>query len=203
MRISDLGLALHVPDRQVVKGRVGTVGYMAPEVIKNERYSYSVDWWGLGCIIYEMIEGQPPFRNRKEKVKRDEVEKRILEGQFKFSDKFSEDAKDITKQFLERSPSKRLGVKEEKWVTAKKHPYFESIDWIFLEAGSAKPPFTPDPHAVYAKDVLDIEQFSTVKGVVLDDKDEDFYRKFATGSVSIPWQDEMIEAEVFKEINIY
>lgn len=30
----------------------------APEVIKNERYSYGVDWWGLGCLIYEMIEGK-------------------------------------------------------------------------------------------------------------------------------------------------
>lgn len=30
----------------------------APEVVKNERYSFSPDWWGLGCIIYEMIEGK-------------------------------------------------------------------------------------------------------------------------------------------------
>ena len=30
----------------------------APEVVKNERYTYSPDWWGLGCIIYEMIEGK-------------------------------------------------------------------------------------------------------------------------------------------------
>jgi len=203
VRISDLGLAIHVPDRQVVKGRVGTVGYMAPEVIKNERYSYSVDWWGLGCIIFEMIEGQAPFRSRKERVKRDEVEKRILDGKYTFSDKFSEDAKDIVNQFLELLPGNRLGVKGDKWTTAKQHKFFEKIDWIFLEAGSATPEFVPDPHAVYAKDVLDIEQFSTVKGIVLDETDEDFYRKFATGSVAIPWQDEIIEVGVFKEINIY
>ena len=30
----------------------------APEIIKNEKYSYSVDWWGVGCLIYEMIEGK-------------------------------------------------------------------------------------------------------------------------------------------------
>lgn len=41
------------------------------------------------------------------------------------------------------------------------------------------------PHAVYAKDVLDIEQFSTVKGVNLDATDENFYSKFNTGSVSV------------------
>lgn len=54
-----------------------------------------------------------------------------------------------------------------------------------------EPPFIPDPHAVYAKDVLDIEQFSTVKGVSLDSTDDSFYTKFNTGSVSIPWQTEV------------
>ena len=68
-----------------------------------------------------------------------------------------------------------------------------------------------------AQDVLDIEQFSTVKGVNLDEVieslnmllyywtpfinlqgDENFYSKFATGAVSIPWQEEIIEKEVFK-----
>jgi G protein-coupled receptor kinase len=47
------------------------------------------------------------------------------------------------------------------------------------------------PRAVYAKDVLDIEQFSTVKGVNLDATDDTFYSKFNTGSVSIPWQNEV------------
>ncbi|GAA6083647.1 G protein-coupled receptor kinase 5 isoform X2 [Tachysurus ichikawai] len=58
-----------------------------------------------------------------------------------------------------------------------------------------------DPRAVYCKDVLDIEQFSTVKGVNLDQTDNDFYSKFATGSVSIPWQNEMIETECFSDLN--
>lgn len=51
--------------------------------------------------------------------------------------------------------------------------------------------FCLQPHAVYAKDVLDIEQFSTVKGVNLDATDDTFYSKFNTGSVSIPWQYEV------------
>lgn len=31
---------------------------LAPEVIQNERYTFSPDWWGLGCLIYEMIQGK-------------------------------------------------------------------------------------------------------------------------------------------------
>lgn len=44
---------------------------------------------------------------------------------------------------------------------------------------------------MYAKDVLDIEQFSTVKGVTLDVQDAEFYRRFCSGAVSIPWQNEV------------
>lgn len=51
--------------------------------------------------------------------------------------------------------------------------------------------------------MLDIEQFSTVKGVNLDASDDTFYKKFNTGSVSIPWQNEMIETECFKELNVF
>jgi G protein-coupled receptor kinase len=77
----------------------------------------------------------------------------------------------------------------------------EPVPWKKMEAGKLLPPFCPDPRAVYAKDVLDIEQFSTVKGVRLDASDSSFYDKFNTGSVSIPWQNEMIETECFQELN--
>lgn len=53
------------------------IGYMAPEVIDNEKYSFSPDWFSFGCLLYEMIEGQAPFRLRKEKVKREEVDRRV------------------------------------------------------------------------------------------------------------------------------
>jgi hypothetical protein len=51
--------------------------------------------------------------------------------------------------------------------------------------------------------VLDIEQFSTVKGVNLDSKDDSFYQRFNTGSVSIPWQEEMLETKVFEDLNVF
>lgn len=103
VRISDLGLAVEI-DGEMVRGRVGTVGkltdlcqttnlgvlsnpyvylffiylgYMSPEVIDNEKYSFSPDWFSFGCLLYEMIEGQAPFRARKEKVKREEVDRRV------------------------------------------------------------------------------------------------------------------------------
>ncbi len=70
----------------------------APEVVKNERYTFGPDWWGLGCIIYEMLEGRAPFRARKEKVKREEVDRRVKEDEEKYSSKFSDDAKVICRK---------------------------------------------------------------------------------------------------------
>lgn len=147
IRISDLGLAVHVPEGQTIKGRVGTVGYMgkwpltfinqffclggslicnhgvnmlgsgflehlmpkqtltlspsssppAPEVVKNERYTFSPDWWALGCLLFEMIEGQSPFQQRKKKIKREEVERLVREVEEEYSSKFSEEAKSLCK----------------------------------------------------------------------------------------------------------
>ncbi|XP_034781829.1 G protein-coupled receptor kinase 5-like isoform X5 [Acipenser ruthenus] len=203
IRISDLGLAIKIPAGETIRGRVGTVGYMAPEVLNNQRYTTCPDYWGLGCLIYEMIAGQSPFRGRKEKVKRDEVDKRVLESEEVYSDKFSEEAKSVCKALLTKDPKERLGCKGESALEVKRHPFFKSIDFKRLEAGILQPPFVPDPRAVYCKDVLDIEQFSTVKGVNLDQTDDDFYSKFSTGCVSIPWQNEMIETECFKELNMF
>uniref|UniRef100_A0A8C1PNA0 G protein-coupled receptor kinase n=1 Tax=Cyprinus carpio TaxID=7962 RepID=A0A8C1PNA0_CYPCA len=203
IRISDLGLAIKVPDGEQIRGRVGTVGYMAPEVINNERYSMSPDWWGLGCLIYEMTAGRSPFRARKERVKREEVEKRVQEEEEEYSDKFTEDTKGICRMLLAKDPKQRLGCQADGAAGVKAHPFFKNINFKRLEAGILEPSFVPDPRAVYCKDVLDIEQFSTVKGVNLDQTDNDFYSKFATGSVSIPWQNEMIETECFSDLNVF
>ncbi|KAJ8317080.1 hypothetical protein KUTeg_004984 [Tegillarca granosa] len=204
VRISDLGLAEEIPDgEKTIKGRVGTVGYMAPEVVKNERYSFSPDWWGLGCLIYEMIEGKGPFRARKEKVKREEVDRRVKEDTETYSSKFSEDSRTICSQLLQKNPENRLGCSEAGAKSIKSHPFFKSVNFTCLQKCLCEPPFKPDPRAVYCKDVLDIEQFSTVKGVNLDPSDDTFFRKFNTGSVSIPWQTEMLETECFKELNLF
>jgi len=95
VRISDLGLAIEIPEGDTVRGRVGTVGYMAPEVIDNERYTFSPDWFGFGCLVYEMIEGSAPFRARKEKVKREEVDRRVKEDPERYSSRFYDDAKHL------------------------------------------------------------------------------------------------------------
>ena len=40
---------------------IGTTEYMAPEMLKAKAYSFSVDWWALGTLMYELLIGIPPF----------------------------------------------------------------------------------------------------------------------------------------------
>ena len=42
---------------------VGTLCYQAPEVILNKEYTFGVDWWGVGTMIFEMVTGKAPFGN--------------------------------------------------------------------------------------------------------------------------------------------
>ncbi|XP_016423140.1 G protein-coupled receptor kinase 5-like [Sinocyclocheilus rhinocerous] len=176
----------------------------APEVITNIYYSVSVDWWGLGCLIYEMTDGNPPFRRHKERLPRQEMERRVLEMIENYGKKFDEDTKCICKSLLAKNPKERLGCKYGRGSEViKGHVFFKDINFTRLEAGMMPPPFVPDPRAVYCADVLDIDQFSTVKGVSLGEVDDNFYSKFNTGSVSVPWQNEMIETECFKDLNVF
>ncbi|XP_060764549.1 G protein-coupled receptor kinase 5 isoform X2 [Neoarius graeffei] len=203
IRISDLGLSVIVQEGQLIRGRVGTAGYMAPEVISGKYYNVSADWWGLGCLIYEMTAATLPFRERNEQLPRKELDKRILEAKERYGVRFTGDTKDICQALLAKNPEERLGCGSGGASDIKDHVFFKGINFRWLEAGMMAPPFVPNPKAVYCQDVVDIEQFSTVKGVNLDVTDEDFYTKFSTGSIAIPWQNEMIETGCFKDLNVF
>ncbi|XP_028654886.1 rhodopsin kinase GRK1b [Erpetoichthys calabaricus] len=204
VRISDLGLATELKDGEdKTKGYAGTPGFMAPELLKNIEYDYSVDYFTLGVTLYEMIAAKGPFRSRGEKVENKEVTRRILNDPVTYPDKFSSDLKSICEALMEKDPSKRPGFKNNECEELKKHKFFKSINWGRMEAGLLEPPFVPDPKMVYAKDISDVGAFSTIKGVVLDEKDKEFYDDFSSGNIPIPWQEEMIETGVFGELNVW
>ncbi|XP_077171160.1 rhodopsin kinase GRK1 [Paroedura picta] len=204
VRISDLGLATLIPEGQEkTKGMAGTPGFMAPELLKGEEYDYSVDYFTLGVTLFEMIAAKGAFRNRGEKVENKEVTRRILHDPVVYNEKFSPECQSCCEGLMAKDPAQRLGFKNNSNSEVKNHLLFQKMNWSRLESGLLDPPFVPDPKVVYAKDISDVGAFSTVKGVVLDDADKAFYDEFSTGSIPIPWQEEMIEMEVFEELNLW
>ncbi|XP_006627541.2 rhodopsin kinase GRK1b [Lepisosteus oculatus] len=204
VRLSDLGLSVELEEgHDKTKGYAGTPGFMAPELLKNEEYDYSVDYFTLGVTVFEMIAAKGPFRSRGEKVELKEVTRRILNDPVSYPDVFGADCKALCERLMEKDPARRLGFRDGECAELKQQPFFRGLNWGRLEAGLIDPPFVPDPKMVYAKDISDVGAFSTVKGVVLDDKDKEFYDEFATGNIPIPWQDEMIETGVFGELNVW
>ncbi|KAL4663805.1 hypothetical protein H8957_013483 [Semnopithecus entellus] len=204
VRISDLGLAVELLDGQSkTKGYAGTPGFMAPELLQGEEYGFSVDYFALGVTLYEMIAARGPFRARGEKVENKELKQRIISEPVKYPDKFSQASKDFCEALLEKDPEKRLGFRDETCDKLRTHFLFKDLNWRQLEAGMLIPPFIPDSKTVYAKDIQDVGAFSTVKGVVFDKTDTEFFQDFATGNCPIPWQEEMIETGIFGELNVW
>lgn len=79
VKLADFGLSKVVWDEQTMTP-CGTVGYTAPEIVRDERYSKSVDMWALGCVLYTLLCGFPPFYD--EKI--DELTKKVAMGHYTF-----------------------------------------------------------------------------------------------------------------------
>ena len=68
VKLADFGAAKYVSQTKNYKTFVGTADYIAPEVLKKLPYNKSVDWWGLGILIFELLYGRTPFFNKNTKI---------------------------------------------------------------------------------------------------------------------------------------
>ena len=67
IRLTDFGLSkIGMNEDGRTKTFCGTLEYMAPEMIKNDNYNNSVDWFAFGLVLFEMLTGKSPFRFKKE-----------------------------------------------------------------------------------------------------------------------------------------
>ncbi|VDI81121.1 3-phosphoinositide-dependent protein kinase 1-like isoform X2 [Mytilus galloprovincialis] len=114
---------------------VGTAQYVSPEVLTSKQVCSSSDLWALGCIIYQLLSGLPPFRGGHEF----QIFQKIQKLEYEFPDGFDPLARDLVEKLLVIEPTQRLGCEELGGMEQlKSHPFFEGIDWEHLS--EQKPP---------------------------------------------------------------
>ncbi|ORX73210.1 Pkinase-domain-containing protein [Linderina pennispora] len=120
----------------------GTPSYMAPEVLdSSESYEFSVDWWSLGILLYEMLTGAVPFKGKQPK----QILKNIAKMKVNYPNYLTPDAKDLLIRLLRKKPAQRLGYGSKGSEDIKKHRFFRKVDWQALEKNyhQITPPIVP------------------------------------------------------------
>jgi len=137
IKIADFGLSKVIWDSQTMTP-CGTVGYTAPEIVKDERYSKSVDMWALGCVLYTLLCGFPPFYDESIQV----LTEKVARGQYTFLspwwDDISKSAQDLISHLLTVNPDKRYTITQ-----FLNHPWIRGSDEATHAAADAPPLATP------------------------------------------------------------
>ncbi|KAF7355167.1 Protein kinase domain-containing protein [Mycena sanguinolenta] len=148
VKIADFGLSKVVWNEETMTP-CGTVGYTAPEIVKDERYSKSVDMWALGCVLYTLLCGFPPFYDESINV----LTEKVARGYYTFLspwwDDISSSAKDLIQHLLCVDPAQRYTIDEflaHPWCNAAPAPpppptpyiYGQSLDSPLLSAAKGR-----------------------------------------------------------------
>lgn len=145
----------------------GTAEYLAPEVIQGSAYSYEVDWWSFGTMLYEMLTGITPFWADTHA----DMYVRVLHDELVFPDDrvLDHDTKSILRGLLQRSPQLRM-----KEPRIKRHPYFSMIEWAHVFHKRYIPPYIPPIDPLNAMDTQNFDEaFLDMQPVVNGDDDEE------------------------------
>ena len=106
VKLGDFGIAKKITLDFTPINNGGTVYYMAPESLgNNKKCSFSIDIWAVGIIMYNLLTGKVPFHGNDRK----ETEKKIINDNFEFPQDImiSEIAKDLIIQILNKEPNNR------------------------------------------------------------------------------------------------
>lgn len=111
---------------------VGTEEYVAPEMIMGTGHDFSIDWWCLGVVLFEMLYGTTPFKgsNRKDTFYRVLTRSPELIGE-------ATPLRDLIRRLLEKDPAKRITLEG-----IKGHEFFKGVDWDMI-LRLARPPYIP------------------------------------------------------------
>ncbi|OQO02155.1 hypothetical protein B0A48_11707 [Cryoendolithus antarcticus] len=133
--------SLRERDKNYAKSIVGSPDYMAPEVLKGEEYDSTVDYWSLGCMLFEALAGYPPFAGASV----DETWQNLKRWQSVLRKPEYEDPSyflsrrtwDLITRLIAVKANRLQGMKQ-----VQMHDYFREVSWERLR--SERAPFVPE-----------------------------------------------------------
>uniref|UniRef100_A0A8B9HL51 3-phosphoinositide-dependent protein kinase 1 n=1 Tax=Astyanax mexicanus TaxID=7994 RepID=A0A8B9HL51_ASTMX len=112
---------------------VGTAQYVSPELLTKKSACKSSDLWALGCIVYQLVAGLPPFRAANEYL----IFQKIIKLEYDFPEKFFPKAKDLVEKLLVNRNTPKMYLNKPHLQTTPNHQcrfipklqyYFNSYD---------------------------------------------------------------------------
>ena len=124
---------------------IGTPYFMAPEILKGKKYSYSCDYWSVGVLVYYLFYGDYPFGNKNSQPV--DIYQEIINKEIEFRDckksEFSEIELNLQKFIsclLEKDENKRINNLNQ----VKNLEFFKEIDFDKIKRQEIKSPFIPE-----------------------------------------------------------
>ena len=110
IKITDFGFARYFDNDLLIQTICGSPLYMAPEIMKSQKYDYKSDLWSVGIIFYEMLVGCTPFKSKNiyeliRKIENDEVK---VPSKFKLSI----NCQNLLYSLLKKNPEERISWEE-------------------------------------------------------------------------------------------
>ncbi|KAM9904457.1 hypothetical protein OXX79_002743 [Metschnikowia pulcherrima] len=112
LKIADFGFARFLPSTSMAETLCGSPLYMAPEILRYEKYNAKADLWSVGAVLYEMTAGKPPFRaaNHIELLKN--IERSHDRIKFPSAAQVPTALKSLIRSLLKYSPTERVSFQE-------------------------------------------------------------------------------------------
>ncbi|GBF62649.1 serine/threonine-protein kinase [Trichophyton mentagrophytes] len=108
LKIADFGFARSLPSTSLADTLCGSPLYMAPEILRYEKYDAKADLWSVGTVLYEMVVGKPPFRaaNHMELLQKIQLTKDRI--RFPRETPVASDIKKLIRSLLKFNPVERI-----------------------------------------------------------------------------------------------
>ena len=134
VKLTDFGLSKDLYQADSTNTFCGTTEYLAPEIVRHESYNYSVDWWSLGVLTYELLFGRTPFYNQN----RTKMFQNILEREPQFLPTVQPEVRHFIMSLLVKDSSRRASFEQ---IT---HDPFFLFNFDDVMAKKIKPRYVPN-----------------------------------------------------------